>query len=527
MHDSEAGAADLVKNGFDKLTPPLVDSQKAIDKLLPQLINFTGQMGHVTTSTGLAEAALKKFGISSSAVLDDAAQKAHEFEESVKNSGLSTTWDQLNAHVKTLEADIKNLTAAEGDHTKELDALQIELENTKNAIGNLSFTTTDAYHQMGIKTKAEMDTLATNAGLAYEKIAADAGTNSIAAKEAWIKKTEETYANILQQGGQLTEDQKTELAKAKANVQSHLDTLPGMWETTYNGVKTAVGNVFDDMVKGIVTGDLSFGKLVNKMFTDIAETALNAFIAPIKKAVEEFVANTLADLLSGKGLGGVLSTLKEIGTAATSAFSGANKAFETTSPAGGLPGIPGGGGGGGAPGGGAGSVVTSGLTGWIGAISGAVTAISSVIGNFQMAKMETTMNAVEHNTRYTMMYVGERADGGILGILFKIDEEVAWGANTKATESLRDLFKDWSNPALTSLQGIEQQLDGISPYIVDTKVVLEDIRTLASDLTGTVQRGFDTLNVTVTATGATTAEAAKMMGDQIAANLARQLVAVK
>src|SRR6185369_7605054 len=118
----------------------------------------------------------------------------------------------------------------------------------------------------------------------------------------------------------------------------------------------------------------------------------------IGKSILHLASDEVIGLLTGKtkGLKQIWDDLKSVvdgvGTSASKAAGN----------------VPGGGGGGGeSPGGGAGSAVgavAGGLTGWVTAISGAVTAISSVIGNFQMAKMETSLNAIEHNTRYTMMY---------------------------------------------------------------------------------------------------------------------------
>ena len=81
--------------------------------------------------------------------------------------------------------------------------------------------------------------------------------------------------------------------------------------------------------------------------------------------------------------------------------------------------------------------------GIVGAVGSAVSAISGIIGNFQNAQQETTLNAIEHNTRYSMMYLGERSDGGILTAIFKMSEQVSWGPGVKATEQLRDAFIDW------------------------------------------------------------------------------------
>jgi hypothetical protein len=57
-----------------------------------------------------------------------------------------------------------------------------------------------------------------------------------------------------------------------------------------------------------------------------------------------------------------------------------------------------------------------------------------------------------------MMYLGERSDGGILGILFKIDEELAWGNLTKATEAIKDAFIGFARDALVDLDDMKAKL---------------------------------------------------------------------
>jgi len=113
-------------------------------------------------------------------------------------------------------------------------------------------------------------------------------------------------------------------------------------------------------------------------------------------------------------------------------------------------------------------------------------------------------------------------------VLFKIDEELAWGSNTKATENLRDLFKDWSNNALGDLDYMKDMIEnGVLPYLPDIKGVLEDIRDIAASMRDSITTGFQQLTVTINAGNLTTAEAARQLGNQIAANLTGQMVAIK
>jgi len=358
---------------------------------------------------------------------------------------------------------------------------------------------------------------------------ADADASATQVEEAWVNKTKAAYQQILQEGRTLTENQKNQLAQRQQDLQNHLDTTQSQYKTAYQGISTAVGGFFDDLVKQVVTGDMSFGKLFTKLWQDVADAVLNAFLQPVKIAITKFIATELANLITGTG---DLSTAwKQLGQDIQGAISAIGKvgqvspgAAPTTLPGG--TGVPttvpgeGAGGTGGAAGGAAGGL--GGALGAIGAIGSAVTAISSVIGNFQTAKLETTMNAVEHNTRYTMMYVGERADGGILGQLFYMGDQIAFGNGVKAIEDLRNKFYDWTgviNPMIADIQA------NIVSGVAQTAGIVDILQAIRNATVEVVQ-GVREVNVSVQATGVTTMEAARMLGDQIAKNLATQLAPV-
>jgi hypothetical protein len=386
-------------------------------------------------------------------------------------------------------------------------------------IGAVKETET-AFHDMGIKTQAELEAMQTKADTEFQRIAASGETNATTLQEAWINHTKATYENILQQGGTLTESQKAELDKAKTNLDEHLGTMQSQWKTAYDGIKSSVGTAFDDMTKLLVTGDGSFKSVMTGMLQSIAETALNTFIAPFKKAVSDFVANELADLLGGKGLGGVMDSLKSIGSTASSIFGGGG-----STPIGGnvpISAAAGGIGDAGGAGGAAssiGSAVSGSISGVVSAVSGVVSAVTGVIGVFQSAHQETSLNAIEHNTRYTMMYVGEQADGGIFHAVSQMRDLLDHGLiqiDTARTANTLDDYHDQMLPMTWDIKNAVQKTsdfqDGILTALSDSLAVLQDI-----------DKGIGSITVNVSPQGLTTADAARALGDQIAKNMAAQL----
>jgi hypothetical protein len=90
-------------------------------------------------------------------------------------------------------------------------------------------------------------------------------------------------------------------------------------------------------------------------------------------------------------------------------------------------------------------------------VSGVVSAITGVIGVFQSAHQETSLNAIEHNTRYSMMYLGERGDGGILGRLFDIADKTQWLPGLLDGVNLKLI--DWLQPINLTLVDMGGRLD--------------------------------------------------------------------
>lgn len=504
---------------------PLTNLTTGVEALGKAADKTMASMAGTSAAVQAAETALKNMGVESTRAAQAVADKTAADKVQIDTAGdMMSKYDQLMAKQADLKAQIDLLVRTDGDHKQKLEELQTALKDTTTEITNMTTSTSDAYKQMGLNTVADIEKIkaADQARWQAAKDLADTGNPAMIkqAKEAELQQLKD----FDQFGIDMTASQKARMEELEKELGKHHDAQAEAWKTFEKEVKSDFDSTFKAMEDMLITGDGSFSDIMTKMWQGLAQSALDLFLAPLKKAIEDFIATTLKSLLGSGGFGGVSDAIAKLGKDIGGLFGGGSSVPGAVQSVPGLPNV------GATPGAppGAGSAVSgaigSSLSGIVGVVSGVVSAISGVISNFQFAHMIDDLKSIEHNTRYTMMYVGERADGGILGILFKIDEELAWGFNTKATENLRDLFKDWSNPALAALQGIQNQLDGTSPYIVDTKVILEDIRDMTLDTAKAIREGFQTLNVTVTATGVTTAEAAKALGDQIAANLSRQLV---
>jgi tape measure domain-containing protein len=519
---AEAFAADMKKLGVNT-------TQDATD-------------GIAKMAAALADAKLKSDGsLQSQKDLDQGTQKLDQTIQSLVDT-YNTKWKaalaagditqtQYNQHAVEGAQQVLQAFTTLGDDApgkiEEVNAATKVLDGTINTLQKSTMKDAQkAFTDLGVQSHDAMQQMATDAATDFAKVAASANENGTTYMNAWINAQKKIYDAQLADGTSLSSAQKEDMAKMVAKRDEFLAAQQSAWATAYGQVKTTIGTAFDDLTKTIITGKGSFGDLMTNMWQSLAETALNAFMKPLKDAVTNFIANELANLLGDKGLGGVLTSLTDIGkkstevftTGATTAAEGGATAAEsgaTTAESGAT-----------SAAGGAASAASS-VFGIIGAIGSAITAISSVISNFQMAHEIDILKSIEHNTRYTMMYVGDRADGGILGVLFKIDEEIAWGANTKANEAHKDLFLDWSTPALDAMQNTQHMLESIGAYIPDIKGRLEDILAVDMEALSVMKAGFQQVTVTVNAGTLTLADAARQLGNQIATNLTTQLTAVR
>jgi phage-related protein len=521
--DKMAASGQTLADKVTAIAIPVTNAAAGVEALGKAADKTMSQIASMSTVVGAAETAMKNIGAESTRAAQAIADKTTADKDQVTAAGdMMSAYDRLMVKQADLKAQIDLLVRSDGDHKAKLEELQAALKDTTQQIDAMATSTTDAYHKMNLNTVADIQAIMDKDAARWQaaKDLADTGN------PAMIRQMHEAELQMLKDyddyGIALSASQKQRMEDLEKELGKHHDTQMELWKTFEKDVKKDFDDTFKAMENLLITGDGSFKDIMTKLWQGLAQDALDLFLSPLKKALEEFMATTIKALLGSGGFGGVSDAIAKLGKDIGGLFGGGSSVPGTVQSVPGLPNV-------GAtpsapPGDAASSILSGGLTSIVGAVSGVVSAISGVISNFQFAHMETSLNAIEHNTRYTMMYVGERADGGILGVLFKIDEEIAWGANAKDTMALKDMFKDWSNPALAALEGIRNQLDSIAPYISDSKVVLEDIRGLAGELSGVVKQGFDTLNVTVTATGVTTAEAAKALGNQIAANLSRQLV---
>ena len=292
----------------------------------------------------------------------------------------------------------------------------------------------------------------------------------------------------------------------------------GAFDTLGKGIADNIVDAKDwgDMFMGILKG------LSKQILEDLIGTAFKALEDTILKHTT--LLQTMADKLSGifKTGSGIPSIGIGGGGVQGAPLPGAGGAIPGYDPGLGM----GGGGGGGM--GGFGGAAMSGAMGWASLGLSAVSAVSSVISNFQMARQENSLNAIELNTRLVAMFIGGLNDGGV---------QTWTNLTAQYTSKLLDL-DGWIHDAWVELLGGKDTLLGyigpggwIHDYMANGQGpnldMMANNSTLLLDrverlLDVTVQ-GIQQMTVTINALGITTREAASQLADQIGKTLAAQM----
>jgi tape measure domain-containing protein len=354
-----------------------------------------------------------------------------------------TITDDLSASVAALSTDLLDVSSISGP------AIKTSLDEMKEKSTELAA----AFGTLGLKSVSEYSTVAAEAKKAYEVIAGSDVATPTDKNNAMLRMLKAQREAMVSNGEQIPTDMQAMIDKMDAvatNSATGMPKVTGAFVNFKTEVSTILTNLAQDISKSLWDGEGSWKEKGLNALKSIGQAITSSFIDPFTTAISGLISGAIADLLGGKGFGGIIDRVKEVGSAIGGVFGGASGAASSAGQAAGGAGRAGGAAGSaGSAGSAAGTAAGTSVTAIVGAVAGVASAISGIIGNFQSAKQETTLNAIEHNTRYSMMYLGERADGGILGRLFDIADKMQYvptlldGVNRK--------LDDWLAPAVQTL----------------------------------------------------------------------------
>jgi tape measure domain-containing protein len=300
---------------------------------------------------------------------------------------------EINALLPTLE-QLQNLPTgklgASFDDLKDLPTYNRNLSLLSDMLGASATAAalaardaeylTDAYHQFGLKTPQELKAVADRSRDAYE-LMRDSGT---AAPEAiyvaWEQMTRDKYALLLADGKITRQQYDDMLAAIDASYKKSSQRRREYEWSAAQDMERAMSGAFNSLYRGLADNLIhwkGWADTIKSVGLNLAQDMLSTMIKVFMKPLEDQAVK-----LAGK-LGDVLGGIFGGGGGATQAAGGIASA----------------GGGAASAAGGVASTVGS-FANVFNMVTGAVSAIAGVVSAIGTLRLEGTMNAVEHNTRY-------------------------------------------------------------------------------------------------------------------------------
>lgn len=234
-------------------------------------------------------------------------------------------------------------------------------------------------------------------------------------QQAWVRSLETRKAATRAAGEEWTASDQAALESAQRALAAYES---GTGETTtavrdrWTDFSAEVSTIMTNLVQGISSslwdGKLSWKEKGLQALRDLGEAVTSLFLKPFTDAIAAFMAGALTDLLSGKGLGGVMDRLTGLGAAVSGIFGGGGGAAATTGATGVAGGVAGAAG------------AAGGLT--TGLISAAGGVVGGLITTIAQRGQGVAIDMIEEHTRYLRLATVGDGDDTVLGRLRRLDE---------------------------------------------------------------------------------------------------------
>lgn len=247
-----------------------------------------------------------------------------------------------------------------------------------------------AFKNLGIQSQSDLDRTANQASVDFETIRDSGVASAKDIERAWLKMTDAQISA----GYTLSEEGAAQYEKYKADTENTVRFVKSKWKDLGEQIKSAIANDLARGLADVIMQTRSLGDAFKKLGQDVLDIILNRIIAKGINVLLDALSGVLSKLggvfgAIGSALGGVTSGAASAGgSAAGAAVSGASSAS-----------------------GAIGSIASTGLSSVMGMVTGAISAVTGVFSIFQNMHQETSLNAIEGNTRRTAITLGEGEDG--------------------------------------------------------------------------------------------------------------------
>jgi tape measure domain-containing protein len=339
---------------------------------------------------------------------DSLDRKARDYDEFVVEN--KAKQDQAYTDYKTgLDRDIGEQQIALGRRTEDMEQFRIDTAGKLEAL--------TVKHQ----EEQDKEILAQETALTKKRTALDTyNADALVKYETDRANAEAKYTEQLADLNQSLADKKAAYDQYVIDTNTKLGELATQHRTLWGDIKDNMVGAFTDAGQALTTFVTDF--LIGKLFKELG--------------------HLIDDLLPSvtKGMKGAFD-------GGTSSVPGVPSVPSTPS----VPSIPGGGGGGGA---------SSGIMGFLsGGLLGNILAVGqlgmSVFQSFQFAAMNKSLDLIEHNTRYSMMFLGERGDGGIIDATLKTSEKLNYV--NASLDDIRQKMIDFIEPMKNDVHTIMER----------------------------------------------------------------------
>lgn len=386
---------------FVKFDASISVMEKTVEKLKGTLKESSDTVGSGTSpkpssfSGSLAGATAKAFDLEKA--LKAAADEAEKFEKGIKEArdrGAEEFTKSVEAMGSALDdSKMASANAARGitaDMQRVFDAVQAPL-TPLSEIPTKTKDVADAFASLQTKGTAELQRLYAEAERNFDLIQDSGEATPKQISEAWRNELEAQKALLVSQGKDLSEEEQKILDDLNAKLETGTQKMQGTWTEFAGNVSATIAGLGSKLFSDLLESKFSLDNVWNAL-SSIKDAFADALFKPVATAIDNFIANSI-DKLLGKltgpdGISGALD--KVFGSVGSSGSPG------------GVPDVPGAGGGSG----GASSAAASGFLGWANFAANVGSMISGIIGNFQNARQETTLNAIEENTRISAIHLG-------------------------------------------------------------------------------------------------------------------------
>lgn len=461
------------------------DAAKEATKETKEMATSVAALGSAGTSATPAVAKVATAVKETAKEAKDAKAKVFDLEKSIAdaeraaNKIANTLRDKTQVAAKALAEEMKAsggvIVAGLDRVSAAVDLAIVDLSNWKgNAIetwdavaAKAAAKTSEieaAYHSFGLKTAAELQTLASAAEASFNTIKNSGTATTAQLNTAWAAMMEAKKKAMIAAGSDLPAEEQKMLDKVLAAQKGHVTDS----EAVFRGFGATVTGIVSNMKLGekLFSGDFSLASAkgllddIGKAFTDkLKQPAIDAINGLIEKGIGVLMGaldGLIAKLIGQNGLNAALNAA--FGAASSAGGSAAGSAAGSSA----------GGGGGG-------------LGGFSGAggdpIQWALEATGIILDLARGRRHGEKLTLIEENTR---QIVGAIRDDIMPDLWFKSDM-IQWGPTVKATEATASGLESLKSAMILKLEDVYGVISSGAGVIAQQDTASE-IRSLRSDL---------------------------------------------